>query len=90
MGICYGTYYHAIEDAAARQREESMSDRHTVNFALSSIRRKATYASEHHWELRPYERANSASPSCAVIQTIVRVLEENHPRGCLRSRKLIN
>lgn len=90
LGICYGTYYHAIEDAAARQREVSMSDPHTVNFALSSVRRKATYAIEHNWDLRPYERANSASPPCAVIQTILGVLEENHSRGLLRARKLIN
>jgi len=70
LHVCYGIFYHAIEDAAAKQREDSMSNQHTINFALSSSRNKATKARELGWDLNPYDRGRSAEPTSAIIQVI--------------------
>lgn len=70
LNVCYGIFYHEIEDAAAKQREEHMTDQHTVNYGLSCARNKATRAKEKQWKLSGYDRSRQASPQCAVIKTI--------------------
>lgn len=69
LDISYGFFYHEIEDAAAKQREDGMSNQHTINFGLKCVRNKARSAYEYNWELRPYERSRSASePSYFVSE----------------------
>lgn len=70
LTVCYGIFYHEIEDAAAKQREAKMSDQHTVNYGLKCARNKATRAHENQWKLSGYERGTHASAQCAVVKVI--------------------
>lgn len=67
LTVCYGLFYHEIEDAAGAQREKGMSYRHTVNYGLKCVRSKADRAFDERWDLQSYDRSKSASEPSAII-----------------------
>lgn len=67
----YNLYKRVIEDSAARQAEYSMTNQHTVNYALKTVRNRASEAYNKQWSITPYERAWYASPPSAVIALIL-------------------
>jgi hypothetical protein len=70
LAVCYGIFYHEIEDAAGKQREDHMSNQHTVNYGLSCARSKAKRANEDNWNLKPYDRERSAGPEAKIVSII--------------------
>lgn len=70
LEICYGIYYHVIEDAAGRQREYVQTDTHAVYSALKMIRLRATKIKEDNWNVKPYVRSRHAAKESAVIQSL--------------------
>jgi len=70
VGICYGIFYHEIEDAAGKQREDRMTDQHTVNYGLACSRSKAKSARDGNWQLKPYNRERLAGLEAKIVSVI--------------------